>query len=224
MRAVMITSWKDHIDRDIIRSDYIKYIIWQKEECPETKKEHLQIYCELSEGLTMKQIKILFDDDKIHIEPRKGSQWDAIQYCSKKETRIDGPFTCGKRAQQGHRSDLDSIMDYIEDNATAREILLQFRGNAIRHIAAVSRSLSIFHEFGNDGDLDRLIRRRRGTLRYDSATEVEGNTVNDSSTSAYGDFFETDSNHTDSEICPRCHKCDCCCKCPSEPLKKEKKR
>lgn len=214
MRNCVITAWNEIPDSVLLKGK-INFMIWQQERCPKTEKDHYQIYVEFFEGLNMNNIKDLFEDKTLHIEPRKGSQDQAIAYCSKEETRVSGPFKYGKKSQQGYRSDLDSIMDYIEDNSTAREILLQFRGNAIRHISAISRSLAIYHSHGPDGDLDKMIQRKRGTLEFTTTTEVGGNTT--SPTSCISDNDEE-------YICPRCDLQWSSCKCPKEEKKKLRKK
>jgi hypothetical protein len=47
-------------------------------------------------------------DSRAHFEARKGSQTQAIDYCSKEDTRISGPFTYGEKSEekQGKRNDL----------------------------------------------------------------------------------------------------------------------
>lgn len=136
----MITFW----DEPIYDLKDFKFFIYQKEKCPETGRIHYQGYCEFKEKKSFKCIKKIFGDDKIHIEPRMGSQMDAIAYCSKEETREDIPIKVGKPSQQGHRSDLDSICDAIEARHTKREILLQFRGNALRHISHICKAVDIY--------------------------------------------------------------------------------
>lgn len=239
MRNCMVTAWKILNDKWYLNPK-VKYAIWQEEECPTSKKKHYQIYVEFKDGVSIDCVKCIFDDDTIHVEPRKGNQSQAIAYCSKTETRIAGPWTYGSKGQQGYRSDLDSIMDAIEDNRTAREILIEYRGNAIRHISSISRALSIFHEFENDGRLDRLITRRRGGLGYTRVnpsenidniyTEVEGNTI--SSTSNFENIPMTDSVYEISDdeddefkinyVCGRCGIKDSHCECKDIGERKEK--
>ena len=56
-------------------------------------------------------IKKLFKTDKLHIEPRKGKQADAINYSKK-----DGKFhECGRQMRQGERGDLDEIRQLALD-------------------------------------------------------------------------------------------------------------
>lgn len=83
----------------------VQYIIIGLEECPKTKKFHLQGYCELKKKKTLMGIKKLFGDSTLHIENRKGTQAEAADYCKKeKNFKENGELRC-----QGSRGDLDGI-------------------------------------------------------------------------------------------------------------------
>lgn len=58
------------------------YITWG-EEVGENGTPHLQGYVEFRESLTMGQVKRRLGTDRIHLEPRRGSQNQAIEYCHK---------------------------------------------------------------------------------------------------------------------------------------------
>lgn len=124
-RCAMITSFRfdyNNIDKWGHKNE-IKYAIWQLEECPTTKKQHIQGYVEFEKRPSLKNIKELFLDGSMHIEHRMGKQSDAIKYCSKKETRIEGPWEYGNRKQQGERSDLKNIIELCKKKKTLAEII-----------------------------------------------------------------------------------------------------
>lgn len=125
----------------------IKFAVWQKEEAPTTKTLHIQGYIELTEKVSMKWLKENMSNDELHLEPRKGTQKQAIDYCTKEETRVEGekPKFYGIQKSQGNRSDLDSIVDAIENGSTGKEILLMFRGNALRHMNMITHGLRVMH-------------------------------------------------------------------------------
>lgn len=133
---------------DILQNDLVKYAVGQEEICPETKKHHLQLYIELSGQYSLKTIQDkIFNGEKVHVESRKGSQDDAINYCLKLETRDPEGLALKKgiKSQQGKRSDLDGMVDMIENNHTAKEILMEYRGNGMRHISHIIQCLKVFH-------------------------------------------------------------------------------
>lgn len=91
--------------------DKIKYIIMGKEICPDTGREHLQGYVEFVNKKGFKVAKKLLIDPKVHIEKRRGSQEEAIEYCKK-----DGNWKeWGERDKQGQRKDLEHCKRMIEE-------------------------------------------------------------------------------------------------------------
>lgn len=87
----------------------IAFLTFQYEKCPETRKTHIQGYLELTKPCRINVIKKLLQCEKIHLEYRKGSQEQAIDYSNKTETRIKGPFTFGTCVKQGKRNDLSCL-------------------------------------------------------------------------------------------------------------------
>lgn len=97
----------------------IRYCVFQHEKCPDTNRPHVQGYVELSKPYRIGQVKALFNDDTMHLEPRRGTQQEARDYCMKAETRIQGPWEFGKpwtaRSEPGKRTDLVNNIIVIED-------------------------------------------------------------------------------------------------------------
>lgn len=85
------------------------YVCWQKEKCPKTNVEHLQLYCEFSSNITLAAVKKIHGT--AHWEPRRGSQHQAIEYCKKDDTRVAGPWEVGTKKEQGKRTDLGAAAD-----------------------------------------------------------------------------------------------------------------
>lgn len=68
---------------------YVKYYVAQHEMCPKTERLHLQGYIELEKRKTLGGLKKLLNSKTTHFEKRRGSQLQAIQYCTKPDTRVD---------------------------------------------------------------------------------------------------------------------------------------
>lgn len=190
-RNVMITFFKEP---KFLKTD-VKFMVYQKEACPTTKKEHWQAYCEFDGQKRYSEIKKVFNDETIHIEPRKGNQKQAVAYCSKSETKIDETIIIGRPTLQGNRSDLDSIYDCVEAKMTIKEILKEHRGNALRHIGMIERGLFVMCDMVNidkmiliERELENLnasnVKLNASQVEYKksdtikNASEVEGNTRN----------------------------------------------
>lgn len=131
---------------DIYDMEQVQYMIYQKEICPKTKREHFQGYIEMKTQFNLKQMKELFGDKTIHLGARLGTQQQAIDYCCKSESAVEGTLKMyGMKKRMGARSDLDAMVDMIESGMTGREILLETRGNGLRHISHIYRGLNAFH-------------------------------------------------------------------------------
>ena len=106
----------------------IKYAKWQLEK-GENDTPHIQAYLEFDkrQRLTavIKAVKKANGDLHGHCEMRKGTQQQAVDYVSKEDTRIDGPWEHGERAvlKQGQRTDLINLRDAIKEKRKWTDIL-----------------------------------------------------------------------------------------------------
>ncbi len=114
------------------------YIIWGVETCPETGKEHYQGYVEFPIGVSRAQAKKRLGSESIHLETRKGTQTQALNYCRKgtqshKEWHENGTegATYGVGAEvhedgvpksQGKRTDVEEVFEKIRAGAGECEI------------------------------------------------------------------------------------------------------
>lgn len=89
----------------------IKYLVYQQEVCPETKRDHIQGYCELTKQLTLEDVKVLFNDLALHVEQRKGTAAQAADYCKKDNTYKPGGLRVerGTISNPGRRTDLEAL-------------------------------------------------------------------------------------------------------------------
>lgn len=79
---------------------WTSYLVYGKE-VGESGTPHLQGYVEFDSAMTLKTVKKLFNNDRIHLEARRGTQAQAIDYCKK-----DGDFVefGTKKAGRGNPS------------------------------------------------------------------------------------------------------------------------
>ncbi len=106
--------------------DLCNYIIFQQERGKEGGL-HYQGYLELSRKCRFKRVKDIFESENIHIEPRYGTQKQAIEYCKKNETAVPGTLIeLGHRKQQGSRSDIDRIQEFLDkDKGSGYSVALE---------------------------------------------------------------------------------------------------
>lgn len=151
------TSYKNVAPTTDIKG--LTYMIYQLEECPTTKKLHYQGYMEFDDKITLNSLKKKMGDNEIHLEQRKGTQQQAIEYCKKSNTKVPGTeFEYGKPKRQGHDGALDEIAEDIKEGLTQKELFIKYDGKYIRHSAQIRRTIQVFHDLD---ELDRIILERR---------------------------------------------------------------
>lgn len=97
---------------------HCNYIIFQLELCPQTMQPHIQGYLELKEQMSLTPLKKLLLE-QTHIEKRRGTQKQAIEYCLKDETSLGDIYRYqhGEPNNQGKRTDLeDDFRNYLAGN------------------------------------------------------------------------------------------------------------
>lgn len=119
-------------------NDNVRFCVWQKERGTEGT-EHLQGYIELRSPRRLSYLKSLFE--RGHFETRKGTRQQAIDYCKKEDSRIEGPWIHGEEnSRQGERTDLDEIKRKIDQGATESTI-------ADEHFAVWCRNFRAFERY-----------------------------------------------------------------------------
>lgn len=131
----------EQLDFDI---EFIKYAIYQEEQ-----KEcyHFQGYVELTKPMRIAQVKELNNGmlEKAHLECRRGTAKQAIDYCRKKdETFLAGPYEFGETKVQGHRSDIKEFTEAIKANKNNKELCEQFPGAYLRFSKMVPTIRSMY--------------------------------------------------------------------------------
>lgn len=107
---------------DVNNHDNVVYHICQLEEAPLTKNPHIQGYIELKRNIGMGTLKKILLEGS-HMERARGNAQQNYEYCTKKETRLAGPWEWGKMKEQGKRNDLVRMYDMVKSGADDLEIL-----------------------------------------------------------------------------------------------------
>jgi len=101
----------------------VYYCVYQLESCPDTGRLHFQGYVEFVGKKTYTWMHENLDGlPDAHFEPRRGSQREAIAYCSKKASQLEGPWEWGEPREQGRRSDLLDIQKKILEKRPLEEL------------------------------------------------------------------------------------------------------
>jgi len=124
--------------------DNIRCGVWQLECCPESSRLHLQGYVEFDCSVRMAHCKSIFGST-VHLEGRKGSRSQAIEYCRKRESRVGGPWTIGDldSVKPGARTDLHDLAERINGGAGRREVVDDFGHLYIRYSRGVENLLGV---------------------------------------------------------------------------------
>ena len=77
----------------------VAYIIWQRERGAEGT-EHLQGYVRFTNPKGLTGAKRLIGE-RAHMEIANGTEQQCIDYCSKEDTKVEGPFSFGTVVAQG---------------------------------------------------------------------------------------------------------------------------
>lgn len=134
LRCCCFTAFKEE---PTFNEEYMEYLCYQTEICPETKRKHWQGYAEFKAQLRMNDIKKIFNDEGLHIECRRGTQTEAIIYCKKSDSAIPDSFKeFGTKKKQGERTDWQTLKELLtkEDSpASFKTILDEVPHLAINH-------------------------------------------------------------------------------------------
>lgn len=122
-RNVCFTSW-DRLQLDPALWPGCTFATWQQELSPDGGRLHWQGYAEFSGPQRWTTLHTLegFDDPPAHFESRHGSQDQAIAYCNKEDTRLDGPWTFGEKNHQGERHDLMRVKAAIDAGQSMKRV------------------------------------------------------------------------------------------------------
>lgn len=118
----------------------MSFLVYQKEKCPTTNRVHYQTYCEFKTKQRMTAIKKLFGNDA-HIEQRKGTQQQAIDYCKKTESRAEDPKEFGepKVSEQGKRNDIQDAVDALKKKNSIKEVAMEHSTTFVKYHGGLSK-------------------------------------------------------------------------------------
>lgn len=115
----------------------MRYLIYS-EEMGESGTHHLQGYVLLRNAATLAGVKRLLGADQIHLEPRRGTHQEAVNYCSKLDaTHLSGPYVYGTPPEQGRRTDLEELGLRVIQGEPVDKIISEGSALAIRNKRAL---------------------------------------------------------------------------------------
>lgn len=128
----------------------IRYCVWQLETCPSSGRDHLQGFLQLTTKKRLSFLKTL--NSTAHWEIARGTVDENYAYCTKPESRKEGPWSFGEPVKKGERSDLKRCMQLIQEGTSVDELLLT-EPTALTH----TRGLR---------DMERVVKRNRARDQF----------------------------------------------------------
>lgn len=103
-----------------MKGEKVQYIVYGLEKCPTTGRHHWQGYAEMiNNGYSAKTVKQQCGlEDTCHIEPRKGTQEEAIVYCQKEGAWKE----LGTKKAPGTRSDLKEATSLLRSTGDIEDV------------------------------------------------------------------------------------------------------
>jgi len=164
--------------------DWVQYSIYQIEKAPSTGRIHKQIYIECTKPVSLSALITWLPGS--HWESRKGTQDQAIAYCSKQDTRVEGPFEHGSLKSQGKRNDLRDTFEAIKTGADTKTIMEEHTSVYMKYPKAVERMQIVYNPpkerprpqikylFGPSGTGKSRLARRDFPWAYQAYDSKEG--------------------------------------------------
>ena len=144
-RAWVFTHhWKDgRTPRllDFEACESIDYAVYQTEICPTTGKHHFQGYVHSVKSIRPTALYPCGLNKRTHFEPARRGPVANITYCTKSDTRIDGPWEYGTPplGGQGTRSDISGLVDAVKSGKSDLELLESHAGEYVKYYRAIDR-------------------------------------------------------------------------------------
>lgn len=114
-----------------------KYLVYQVESGKKHTK-HLQGYIYFKSKKSFGQVKKLLGS-VAHIEHARGSAKQNRDYCTKVESRLEGPWEFGKMPKQGKRNDLLKAKRMIDKGKSEKQIADKIFGTYVRYYKGLNR-------------------------------------------------------------------------------------
>lgn len=113
------------------------------EEVGESGTPHLQGYVEFHNPRSFKAIHAALE--KGHLERRRGTRWEASQYCKKEATVIwEHGVAPEEEMREGKRSDLDLLHEEVGEGASLRSIITSGIVRNYQGVRMMEKLLSLF--------------------------------------------------------------------------------
>ena len=107
--------------KQLVEAKRIAYGIGQIERCPTTGRLHFQFYIQAHRTQALSWVR-KYIADRAHWEQARGNVQQCIDYCSKDDTRVAGPWTAGMPKRQGQTAGLEAATELVCSGVALAEV------------------------------------------------------------------------------------------------------
>ena len=149
-RNYMFTLHVEDDEWQPVLHERFRFLVAQLEVAPTTGQLHWQGYVELTQPARIPQVKAWLNAPTAHLEARRGTQQQAIDYCTKEETRAIAdaePVRLGAPSGgQGERNDIKAAVDLIRGGGGLRAVLDQAPETFVRYHRGLTAAAELHAE------------------------------------------------------------------------------
>lgn len=121
---------------DDVTRPRLRYLVFQ-EEITTSGNNHLQGYAEFKDPVRRSAFQRWVGDEECHCEQANGTADQNTVYCTKEETRVEGPWVKGEPGRQGQRTDLEGLYDALQAQTSLRRLWEDHFPTMVRYHRAV---------------------------------------------------------------------------------------
>jgi hypothetical protein len=144
---------REALDRWINHRDF-RYLCAQQETCPRTARIHWQGYLEWLQPIRITTLRNLLGaiENSLHLEGRRGTQDEAIEYTRKVDTGIEGTwFEAGQRGGIINELDIksvytDVIVEALDMDKPISKLLLELKDNGMKRQSQIQKYYNLLRE------------------------------------------------------------------------------
>jgi len=115
----------------------VRAVVFQLEMGNEGGTQHYQGYIQFESPIGFKRLKDLMP--QAHIEKANGTAEQNHIYCTKNETRLDGPWEFGEFKNERQRSDIYKVAVMLKNGSTTKAVMEEYPDVALRYASAISK-------------------------------------------------------------------------------------
>lgn len=125
----------------------VSFIAYQLESAPSTGQHHMQMFVQFEKtGRHIGKIQTLFGNCHAETMKKNSSPQACYDYCTKEETRLEGPWVLGELSKQGQRTDLLEFRDAIKSGRSNAYLATEYFAPYLKYHKSVAHLREVLSE------------------------------------------------------------------------------